>query len=119
MSLSQQAYKNLEEALKALNESPSIRDNWRWTTIVGNYPVVIAQKKPSHLPHLWLGQNTACKMFNSQSNNPRHYTLSTKLPMKSMCKVCISNYNQLKYSHMDVEIVNGLVVGPIYNDALF
>ncbi|WP_436915156.1 hypothetical protein [Acinetobacter gandensis] len=119
MFMTQHAYKNLAEALKALNEAPSIRNKWGWATITGNYPVVIAQKKPTHTPHLWLGQNTACKMFNSHSNNPHHYSLSTKLPMQEMCKVCISNYNQLNFCHMDVEIANGLVVGPIYDDAMF
>lgn len=117
--VSQHTYKNLIEALKALTEASSIRDNWGWTAITGNYPVIIAQKKSTHMPHLWLGQNTACKMFNSHSNNPRHYSLSTKLPMKTMCKVCISNYNQLNFCHMDVEIANGIVVGPIYDDAMF
>jgi hypothetical protein len=119
MFVTQNAYNNLAEALIALNEEPSIRDKWVWAEITGDYPVIIAQKKPTHMPHLWLGQNTACKMFNSSSNNPLHYSLNTKLPMQKMCKVCISNYNQLKFCHMDVEIANGLVVGPIYDDVMF
>lgn len=119
MFVTQHAYKNLAEALKALNEEPSIRNKWVWAPVTGNYPVIIAQKKPTDTPHLWFIKNTLCKMFNSHSNNPHHYSLSTKLPMRTICKVCISNYNQLKFCHMDVEIVNGIVVGPIYDDVMF
>lgn len=117
--ITKHTYKNLVEALTALSESASVREKWIWTAITGNYPVVIAQKKPSHTPHLWLGQNTACKMFNSHSNNPRQYSLTTTLPMQKMCKICISNYNHLKNSHLDIKVVNEIIVGPLYDNALF
>lgn len=90
-------YQTLESALIQIKEyeklgSIILSD---WNPISGEYPLVILQKAKG-TPHIWLGQNTACKIFNNPIMKPRGFILSTQLPTQNICKVCARNYQDLK-----------------------
>lgn len=95
--LENQKYPTLEIALMKIKEyerigSINLND---WNPMTGEYPLVILQKAKG-TPHIWLGQNTACKLFNNPIMKPKGFMLSKQPPTQNICKVCASNYLDLK-----------------------
>lgn len=90
-------YKTLESALNQIKgyEKQSDINLAEWNTVSGEYPLVILQKG-NGTPHIWLGQNTACKLFNNPIMKLKGFTLSTILPTQNICKVCANNYKDIK-----------------------
>lgn len=90
-------YQTLESALIQIKEYEKQGgiNSTDWNTTSGKYPLVILQKG-NGTPHLWLGQNTACKIFNNPIMKPEGFTLSKILPTQNICKVCATNYKDIK-----------------------
>lgn len=88
-------YSNLSKALNQIREYAKIGHTNlnNWISMSGEYPLVILQKS-SGLPHIWLGQNSACKIFNNKDVKPDGFKLSTEFPKQNICKSCVNNYKE-------------------------
>lgn len=90
------SHTNLAKALSKIREYEktghiNLKD---WKPLSGDYPLVILQKS-NGLPHIWLGQNSACKVFNNKDVKPDNFKLSTQFPTQNICKSCVNNYKEL------------------------
>lgn len=95
--LDSKPYTSFENALQKINEYGTIGhiDLTQWRPMSGEYPVVILYKVGG-TPHIWLGQNAACKIFNNKEMQPNSYTLTKQVPTDSICKICIKKYQSIK-----------------------
>ncbi|MHA3097385.1 hypothetical protein [Acinetobacter brisouii] len=94
--LENKSHTNLAKALSKIREYGetghiNLKD---WEPLSDNYPLVILQK-PNGLAHIWLGQNSACKVFNNKDVKPDSFKLSTEFPTHNICKSCVNNYKKL------------------------
>lgn len=95
--LDNRPYSNLSKALNQIREYEKIdhTDLNNWISISGEYPLVILQK-PGGLPHIWLGQNSACKIFNNKDVKSDSFKLTTNHPTQNICKSCVNNYKEIR-----------------------
>lgn len=95
--LENKPYPDLSKALSQVKEYEKIgHTNLKnWNPLSGEYPLVILQK-PGGLPHIWLGQNSACKIFNNKDVKPNGFKLTTNHPTQNICKSCVNNYREIR-----------------------
>lgn len=55
-------------------------------------------KKISKSAHIWMGTDTACRMFSTGGLRKKNYHVEASAGMRSLCKICddISNRNKPK-----------------------
>lgn len=94
--LENKPYPDLAKALNQIKEYEKIGHTNlnNWNPISGEYPLVILQK-PGGLPHIWLGQNSACKIFNNKDVKPNSFKLTTNHPTQNICKSCVNNFKEI------------------------
>lgn len=122
--LDSKPYPTLREAIDRIQEYSMLgyTNLKNWSPMTGEYPVVTLQKIKGTL-HLWLGQDTACKMWSTSSmNQSSAYKLTTKLSEQAYCVMCVKNYSKLKNPklHLVFDEKNKLVnTQDLCNDLMF
>lgn len=117
-SLGKQSYPSLAKALdsaRALGKDADIGSE-KWVPIEGEYPLVFLKKKGG-LPHLWLGQNSVCKIFNSKEIKINGFKLTTQYPIQNICKTCLRKFEDLSASKVSLALDNeGRLLPPDIQD---
>ena len=122
--LESKPYSNLRMAIERIKEYGMLgyTNLKNWSPMTGEYPVVTLQKIKGAL-HLWLGQDTACKMWSTSSMNQSNaYILTTKLSEQAYCVMCVRNYSKLKNPKLNLifDEKNKLVnIQDLRNDLMF
>ncbi|MHA3055822.1 hypothetical protein E0H77_06640 [Acinetobacter sp. ANC 4633] len=95
--LKNKPYTSLALALKGIKEYEQLGYTQlsNWIALSGEYPVITLKNNKGRA-HLWLGQDTACRMWSTSSMKQSNaYKLTTKLSDEPYCTMCVKNYAKI------------------------